>query len=96
MPEPATYEIVRFSRGTRPQRVMRTGLTLAEARDHCQDPASRGADWFDGFRNTDPDAQRAFVERDLRQFKALLSSGEMRPERNGFNARCVLLPDCED
>lgn len=47
-----TYRIVRFFQSGR-QRVMDTGLTLEEAREHCSDPSTEGkssaGDWFDGF-----------------------------------------------
>lgn len=43
------YRIIRFYRGGRPKRTFRTGLTLAEARAHCQDPATKTLRWFDGY-----------------------------------------------
>lgn len=33
-----TYKIVRFYQNGRPARVMRRGLTLKQAQDHCNDP----------------------------------------------------------
>lgn len=56
MSEP-TYKIIRFYRDeTHPEngKVVNTGFTLAQAKRHCQDPASRkdgpqGNVWFDGF-----------------------------------------------
>lgn len=43
-----TYKILRF-RFERPTEVIKTGLTLDEAQEHCEDPASRGEGWFDGW-----------------------------------------------
>lgn len=46
------YSIIRFYRNSRiKQRVMQKGLTLAEAQAHCNDPKTRGANWFDGYTN---------------------------------------------
>ena len=44
-----TYKIVRFHMEG-PEEVIETGLTLEEAQAHCNDPETRGDDWFDGFR----------------------------------------------
>jgi len=99
MSSPATYEIVRFSRGERGQRVMRTGLTLEEARAHCQDPKTRGEHWFDGFRNTDPASVLAYAERSVAHIKALVRSGEVLPSPVTFRERVLsipMLPDVED
>ena len=99
MSSPATYEIVRFSRGERGQRVMRTGLTLEEARAHCQDPKTRGEHWFDGFRNTDPASVLAYAERSVAHIKALVNSGEVLPSPVTFRERVLsipMLPDVED
>lgn len=48
------YKIVRhFNPAKHPNRdreVIKTGLTLAEAKKHCKDPAThKELDWFDGF-----------------------------------------------
>jgi len=43
------YKIVRYYRGGRKPKVVKRGLTLEEARKHCNDPKTRGKDWFDGF-----------------------------------------------
>ena len=41
-----TYKIVRFYQN----RTIMTGLTLAEAKEHCNDPSTcREGEWFDGF-----------------------------------------------
>lgn len=46
-----TYKIVRFygPGDERPNEVMQTDLTLAEAQAHCQSPTSKGDGWFDGY-----------------------------------------------
>lgn len=53
----ATYKIVRFFKGDSPAKVKKTGLTLAEAKEHCADPKSRSVDdgqtWFEGFTRED-------------------------------------------
>ena len=43
-----TYKITRFFQNA-PSIVIRTGLTLEEARKHCNDPATSGRNWFDGY-----------------------------------------------
>lgn len=43
-----TYKIIRFKRDAENE-VLETGLTLEEAQAHCQDPATSGDGWFDGF-----------------------------------------------
>ena len=43
-----TYKIVRFNQSGA-QRVVKRGLTLAEAQKHCNDPATSGKTWFDGY-----------------------------------------------
>lgn len=52
---PETYSVVRFYRDeNHPENktVVKHGLTLEEAQEHCQDPATKSSDgeWFDGFR----------------------------------------------
>jgi hypothetical protein len=53
-----TYNIIRFYRDDRPNRVIAGGVTLEEARAHCNDPESSSrtatapdedGDWFDGY-----------------------------------------------
>ncbi len=45
-----TYEIVRFYRDDTPEEIIETGLTLAEAKEHCSRDDTHGDGWFDGFR----------------------------------------------
>lgn len=45
-----TYKIVRYHQDKgRRQRVIKRGLTLAEAKKHCSNPKTKGKTWFDGF-----------------------------------------------
>lgn len=47
-----TYKIIRlYVEEGHPdhRKVIRTGLTLDEARAHCNDPSTRTDEWFDGF-----------------------------------------------
>ena len=52
-----TYKIIRFYREThfvrnKSSRVIRRGLTLEQAKAHCQDPSTRKeGEWFDGFES---------------------------------------------
>ena len=44
------YKIVRyFKEDDKPFKVMNRNLTLEEAKAHCQDPKTKGKDWFDGY-----------------------------------------------
>ena len=43
-----TYKIIRF-RFKGPSKVIKTGLTLEEARTHCQRADTAGPGWFDGY-----------------------------------------------
>ena len=44
-----TYKIIRFRfQGT--ETVVKRGLTLEEAQEHCNDPKTSGDGWFDGWR----------------------------------------------
>ena len=43
-----SYKIIRFSRD-KPSKVMHTGLTLEEAKEHCSKESTHGDGWFDGF-----------------------------------------------
>lgn len=46
-----TYRVVRFYRETwlTPQKVVKRGLTLEEAQEHCSREDTHGEDWFDGY-----------------------------------------------
>jgi hypothetical protein len=45
-----TYKIIRFFKDdVLPSRVIKEGLTLQEAREHCQDDETRGENFFDGY-----------------------------------------------
>lgn len=44
-----TYKVVRFYQDGRPNRTIKTGLTLEEAQAHCQRDDTHGPDWFDGY-----------------------------------------------
>ena len=43
------YSIVRFFKDQRPQELIKTGLTLQEAQDHCNDPSTSTDEYFDGY-----------------------------------------------
>lgn len=49
-----SYFIKRF-RVDGPTTVVKTGLTLAEAREHCNRDETHGETWFDGYMSTDRD-----------------------------------------
>ena len=44
-----TFKIVRF-RFNGANEVIESGLTLAEAQSHCEDPETSGDGWFDGYQ----------------------------------------------
>ena len=48
-----TYKIIRFYRERgKDYRVIKRGLTLEQAKAHCQDPSTRKeGEWFDGFES---------------------------------------------
>jgi hypothetical protein len=53
-PEPEdeqTYKIVRFHHPSlnKENEVTQTGLTLTEAREHCDSPDSKCSEWFEGY-----------------------------------------------
>ena len=47
-----TYKIIRF-RQSGSQKVMRRGLSLADAKIWCSRPDTKGKVWFDGFTRED-------------------------------------------
>jgi hypothetical protein len=42
------YKIIRF-RFNGANRIIKRGLSLAEAKAHCSSPKTRGKGWFDGY-----------------------------------------------
>ena len=48
-PEVGTYKIIRF-RFNGGNEVLYTGVTLDEAREHCQQDHTSGEGWFDGYQ----------------------------------------------
>jgi len=42
------YKIIRFT-FNKPNKIIKQGLTLEEAQEHCSDPSTKGKDWFDGY-----------------------------------------------
>lgn len=47
-----TYAIWRFYHPSqnKESEQIKGGLTLQEAKDHCDDPATKRAEWFEGFQ----------------------------------------------
>lgn len=46
-----TYEIVRFYQDSNKESdIIKTGLTLEEAQEHCNNGETHGIGWFDGYR----------------------------------------------
>lgn len=43
------YSIIRFRKNGQ-RSLIEKGLTLEQAKEHCRNPLSKGADWFDGFQ----------------------------------------------
>jgi len=43
-----TYKIIRF-KFKQDSEIIKTGLTLEQAQEHCQDEATHGENWFDGY-----------------------------------------------
>jgi hypothetical protein len=43
-----TYKIIRFKRDG-DNEVIKEGLSLKEAQEHCQDDDTKGEGWFDGY-----------------------------------------------
>jgi hypothetical protein len=50
-----TYSIIRIFHPSlnRASRIIKTGLTLEEAQDHCNDPSTATDKWFDGYEKED-------------------------------------------
>ena len=49
-----SYRIVRFFQERHKEReIIYTGLTLEEAKKHCNDPNTWGPGWFDGYERED-------------------------------------------
>lgn len=48
-----TYSITRFFRDDRDTEIVVRGLTLEQARAHCQRDDSHGDGWFDGYTRED-------------------------------------------
>ena len=48
-----TYKIIRFYRELhKSSKVIKRGLTLEQAKAHCQDPSTRKeGEWFDGYHH---------------------------------------------
>jgi hypothetical protein len=45
-----SYKIVRFFRqDEKPHKVIEAGLTLEEAKKHCNQPRTKGNGWFEGY-----------------------------------------------
>ena len=42
------YKIMRYKQNGK-SKVIKIGLTLQEAREHCNDPLTSGEGWFDGY-----------------------------------------------
>jgi len=47
------YKIIRMYQDDRENKVIKRGLTLKQAQTHCQDPATSGDGWFDGYDKYD-------------------------------------------
>lgn len=43
-----TYKIIRFYRNGS-KRIIKRGLTFAEAQAHCRNPKTHSLNWFDGY-----------------------------------------------
>ena len=46
------YKIIRFKRNGN-NKVIKTNLTLEDAKKHCNNPETEGKNWFDGFTKQD-------------------------------------------
>tara|TARA_B110000483_G_C17848841_1_gene409553 strand:+ start:128 stop:382 length:255 start_codon:yes stop_codon:yes gene_type:complete len=53
-----TYSIIRFYReGETENKTIKTGLTLEEAQEHCQDPDTECAEYFDGYEGEESEVR---------------------------------------
>jgi len=46
---PAIYKIVRCYRSDKPSRTIKSGVTIHEAQEHCRDPKTSTAEYFDAY-----------------------------------------------
>jgi hypothetical protein len=49
MPETTTYKIIRFYQDDTPSETLVHGLTLEQAQEYCNNDATHGDGWFDGY-----------------------------------------------
>lgn len=72
-----SYKIIRFH-FNEPSEVLKTGLTLEEAQEHCSREDTHGEDWFDGYDLEDPSdevlAERAEADDRLRSGIAAINN----------------------
>ena len=56
------YKIVRYHKNkpvsTQGEHIIKLNVSLEEAQAHCNDPATRGEDWFDGYKEMIPKPRR--------------------------------------
>lgn len=57
-------KIIRFNRDSANE-VIKTGLTLEEAQEHCRREDTHGEGWFDGYE--DEDVDRDFIEEEKQE-----------------------------
>jgi hypothetical protein len=48
-----TYKIIRFKFGSDDKPVIKEGLTLEEAQEHCEREDTHGDGWFDAYTEED-------------------------------------------
>lgn len=77
-----TYSIIRFNQDG-PREVIETGLSLDEAKAHCQDPSTQGDGWFHGFEK---EGSKTALRR---------TAGELEPEDipSDFEVQPIANPD---